>query len=76
MAIEVLVGLGMLMASIATLIWFGRRSGADATKADDATQNEATQASVITKQQQMAQAEADAPHDTPGVMHRANDGTF
>ena len=76
MSIVWLVGFGMLMATIGGLIWFGRRDGSDATKAGDAATEEATQASVITKQQQMAQAEADAPHDPPGVMHRANDGTF
>nr|WP_321986118.1 hypothetical protein [uncultured Lichenicoccus sp.] len=76
MSIVWLVGFGMLMVTIGGLIWFGRSDGTNATRAGDAAQDEATQASVITKQQQMAQAEADAPHDTPGVMHRANDGTF
>ena len=73
---EVLIGIAMAGAVLGALIWFGRSSGVDATKAGEAAQDEATQASVITKQQQMAQAEADAPHDTPGVAHRANDGSF
>ncbi len=76
MVTEVLVGLGMLIACIVALIWFGRRSGVDATEAGDAAQDEATQASVIARQQAMAQAEADAPHDLPTVTHRLNDGGF
>ena len=76
MAIEVLVGLVLLIGGLAALVWYSTRSGANADRAGAASQQEATQAGVITKQQQMAQAEADAPRDPAGVATRANEGTF
>ena len=75
-AAQIIGGASAVLIAVGIIFWLGRREGTNSTNAKAARQDEATQATVIQREHDMAQAQADAPRDAAGVTKRLDEGTF